>query len=67
METGWLIEKPGARETPLWLCGVIRSGPKWTVDSYEAIRFARKLDADRMIAELELDPRVHTATEHQWS
>jgi len=39
-ETGWLIEKDNIE----WWTG---SG--WTQDSYEAVRFARKEDAERVI------------------
>jgi hypothetical protein len=57
-ETGWLIQKDNIE----WWTG---SG--WTQDSYEAVRFARKEDAERVIFGF---PAVwasnSTATEHAW-
>ena len=69
-ETGWLIE--GEQEyKPVWL-GQMFGQLEWTVDSYAAIRFARKKDAVDLIRVL--PPQVVqsssvplTGTEHEWS
>jgi hypothetical protein len=58
-ETGWLIECEG----PQWLCGFGFSA-NWTRDSLEAIRFSRRVDAEKIAEVLEnCDIRI---TEHQW-
>jgi hypothetical protein len=63
-EIGWLIEMPAGR----WGTGFYWRGPhaswSWgTVD--EAIRFARKVDAERVIEMLDESPLE--ACEHIWS
>jgi hypothetical protein len=56
---GWLIEIAG----PQWLCGFGFSA-SWTKDSLEAIRFSRRVDAEK-IAEV-LENCDISITEHQW-
>lgn len=58
-ETGWLIETNG----PEWLCGFGFSA-NWTKNSLEAIRFARRCDAEK-IAEC-LENCDISITEHIW-
>ena len=73
-ETAWLIEMPSARwGTGFYWCSrrpIV--GNHWgTID--EAIRFARKVDAERVIESLIADDRKHRreivyeACEHEWS
>ena len=58
-EFGWLIENDW-NERPEWWRPL-----KWTTDANEAVRFARKEDAERVIREM-LFANAH-ATEHIWS
>lgn len=72
-ETGWLIEAPPAESRPpmWWAAG------GWTPDSLLAVRFSRRVDAERVISYLRSsssslvalrDPLVDSAiaTEHGW-
>lgn len=67
-ETAWLIELPRAGSTPTWFTG--RNPVLFSDDANEAIRFARKQDAEAMIAGWngwELPMIVGAvATEHAW-
>ena len=63
METGWLVEIFGVGQ-PKWLT-VDGSGFSWTIDSIQALRFSRKMDAEMVAGVFHiLKPIV---TEHQWS
>lgn len=60
IETGWVIE---FSTPPFYWCGVIR----WTANHMDAIRFARKLDAERVLDTLSFDLRTKArVTEHSW-
>lgn len=67
-DTGWLIEiQIGARA--VWWRAVEDCGRTWTTDACEAVRFARKEDAERVIKGLmRSDPVMPgaVATEHEW-
>jgi hypothetical protein len=56
-ETGWLVEACGG---PLWWTGTC-----WTADSWLALRFARKVDAESYIRQQKMTA-VAYATEHGW-
>jgi hypothetical protein len=56
-EVGWLIERKGEA---LWWTG---SG--FSADSLQAIRFARQVDAERMMKHLRRAGDL-VATEHEW-
>jgi hypothetical protein len=62
-ETGWLIER---RDYGIEYLTGEASGyfPRWTEDSLEAIRFCRRVDAER-IAGIFDDLDIHVC-EHQW-
>jgi hypothetical protein len=60
-ETGWLIELRGRVPTWFRLTG---EEPHWTSDSHEALRFARKQDAEAYIADVGWTEAF--ATEHVW-
>lgn len=61
METGWLIEgRTNMNNVPIWFAGE----SCWTTDSLRAIRFARKVDAEKMMSFFRDSTSV--ATEHQW-
>lgn len=55
VEVGWLIEAPNL----MWW-----TGDGWTFDSLQAVRFARRQDAEKMIKVQGLDGRF--AVEHEW-
>lgn len=64
--TGWLIEhrpSPGAR--PAWWALCMDGNLDWTQDDYAAIRYARQLDAQRVIQASGWGDSV-TATQHAW-
>jgi len=62
-ETAWLIESRFT-PNPSWWMGTNHPAP-WTRDSLQAVRFARKQDAEAARVSL---PEVHVAfvSEHQW-
>ena len=65
-EAGWLIERVNAKETdgPRYLTGVRQGyGSMWTTDHEHAIRFARMVDAARLIETLGESAR---SVEHMW-
>lgn len=70
-EIGWLIEVVRAGR-PAWWAGDDIDDPgvaAWTWDSLEAVRFARKADAERVICGLlvnSLEAPEMRATEHVW-
>lgn len=70
-ETGWLIEI-SIDGRPAWWAGDDINDPgvdAWVWDSLEAVRFARKEDADRVICGLlveSLEAPEMQATEHIW-
>ena len=64
VEVGWLIEQAAGERGYRWLA---LSGACWTIESTDAIRFARKLDAEMYIAAHGLDAEGTFPTEHQWS
>ncbi|MGL4445714.1 MAG: hypothetical protein ACRCU1_18970 [Alsobacter sp.] len=59
IESGWLIEIPGDHQRPLWW-----TGGGWTADADSAVRYARKVDAERVI--LHSGHEGAEAVEHQW-
>lgn len=67
-ETGWLIENTiGGRG--VWWRARNECGRTWTTDACDAIRFARKEDAERVIGALQKsDPFMSGAfaTDHMW-
>ena len=70
-ETGWLIESYSSKHNIYraeWLTADIYTHVEcwshWTKDASKALRFARKTDADAVIAALGWTEAV--ATEHQW-
>jgi hypothetical protein len=67
-ETAWLIEiQIGGRA--VWWRAIANCGRTWTTDANEAVRFARKGDAERVIRGLRGDDPVMAgaiATEHMW-
>jgi len=69
VETGWLIERQvGGRG--VWWRGTRDCGRDWTTDSCEAVRFARREDASRVLGLLTTTPNSEwctaIATEHMW-
>ena len=60
-ETGWLVELKGTQ--PTWLENVF-GDDTWTADASKAIRFARKRDAEHVIAEVGWTEAF--ASEHIW-
>jgi hypothetical protein len=64
-ETGWLIEHPSE---PKWMTlkpAEALWGVVWTSNSLEALRFARRVDAEDYYA-CHLDDMPGRITEHQW-
>jgi hypothetical protein len=59
-ETGWMIERQIAGRAHWWTGAI-----GWSYDNQEGIRFARKLDAERVIAAHGLADSV--ALEHMWT
>lgn len=65
-ETGWLIERgQSEHQSPtMWWCG----GTEWSDDAAKAVRFARRVDAERVVAAESSyvgDP-IGRVTEHTW-
>jgi len=62
-ETAWLIERTEGGRAVWW------TGSYWTTDSREAIRFARRIDAERAIPGWLGGTwrSLARATEHVWS
>lgn len=58
-EIGWLVEIPEFYGGPVWW-----TGSDYTRESTEALRFARKQDAEKMIDAMGGGSMV--ATEHKW-
>lgn len=59
-EAGWLIETKTADGAPCYW-----GGPSlWTTDHFKAIRFARKLDGERVAEDLDTEGLV--VVEHMW-
>jgi hypothetical protein len=67
-EKAWLIESRFKNANgPLWWQGTLRAPSGWTNDSLEAVRFARKQDAEAAMYGLEgQDPRMMFVSEHIW-
>jgi len=63
VETAWLIERQ-MEEGAAWLYVIDWFAFGWTADSLQAIRFARREDAEQMLKMLE--NYECKATEHQW-
>lgn len=57
-EAGWLVERQGLTGPLYW------SGTVFTGDAGEALRFSRRVDAERAIERLSLSNAV--AAEHMW-
>jgi len=69
METGWLIERSQedrGSSPPCWLTVSSSRNSVWTEDSSEALRFARKQDAEALIAHYAPTLGGAIATEHTW-
>ena len=64
-ETGWLIELRGQRPSWWALIPDGEDGHSWTTDSLQALRFARRVDAEAYIEETGWTEAF--ASEHQWS
>lgn len=75
----WLIERPSTKGgQPRWWRTLVKGRPatihvidatndnEWTTDANEAVRFARKEDAETVIKALDLPPSLMRATEHVW-
>lgn len=66
-ETAWLIEQDSPARGSVWFSA---TGPKWRFvsDANEALRFARKIDAETFITWLGGNPLLSNprATEHRW-
>jgi hypothetical protein len=60
-ETGWLIELPRENDSPRWW-----DGGAWTTDHLEAVRFARRQDAERVMLKQHYGLGV-IALQHVWS
>jgi hypothetical protein len=65
VETGWLIET-AIDGRPHWWNGHAFKADEWTCDSLQAIRFARKEDAEVVMARCCVAREPMSATEHQW-
>jgi hypothetical protein len=63
VETAWLIER-GISYAPSYL-SICNGHWKWTKDHNEALRFARKIDAERAATTCSL--KVDRIAEHSWS
>lgn len=64
-EYGWLVEIAYTDGTPHWWSG--RGGDDcWTKNSLDAIRYARKEDAEKVIEYFGWTSPPVIATEHQW-
>lgn len=70
-ETGWLIElKPSVVQTPAWF--QFSCDDDWTTDAFKAVRFARKEDAEQVIAyygwteAFASEHMWHSPREHDW-
>jgi hypothetical protein len=66
-ETAWLIEQDAPHGSPVWFTA---TGPQWRFsrDANDALRFARKADAETFIHWLGGNPVLSNprATEHAW-
>lgn len=73
-ETGWLIEKQPVDGDGKWTGGIVWwDGIGWTTVADRAIRYARKLDAERALHAARSYDGAHAAIlfgayvlEHQW-
>jgi hypothetical protein len=70
-EIGWVIEAGWTSTAkPKYWCGIEGSGDgllhEWRNDSYRAIRFSRKKDAEKIARQL-IDPQAWRAAEHAWA
>lgn len=65
-EKGWLIEYNDILSTPLWLIAVDSIFAYTTADASEAIRFARKQDAELFMGMFPHQCTSAKATEHVW-
>lgn len=62
---GWLIEmKPDGTPGPAYYDLGPRSPTFWTLDHNDAMRFSRKVDAERLIAYLGIQEGI--PVEHAW-
>lgn len=64
-ETGWLIETTAYGDDIHYWNGHMFDDDDWTKDSIEAVRFARKEDAQKIIDYIGWDNGVF-AIEHGW-
>lgn len=62
-EAGWLVELNGER--PRWWCVVRGKEPDWSTNASQALRFARKVDAEDYINEAGWTEAF--ASEHIWT
>lgn len=63
-ESGWLIELAGSHVAPRWLM-FHRGLVAWTATASEALRFARRVDAE-VFAKQTCGATSWFASEHQW-
>jgi len=63
-KVGWLIETNHIDGTPWWWNGKLYEDDDWTKDSFEALAFASKEDAEKIIRQIGWT--TVTATEHRW-
>ena len=63
-EIGWLVER-SSNGTAVWLKNTNQNTLTWTIESADALRFVRKVDAEVFISMLNIGNSV--ATEHIWS
>lgn len=66
-EQGWLIEQK-FNGRGVWWRGILDSGRDWTTDANEAVRFARKIDAERVLRSgvMGVFWKGAAATDHLW-
>lgn len=66
-ESGWLIERQNSSGSPVWFVGGAEIGThSWTAESGEAIRFSRRIDAERALALLLIPTHTIYVSEHVW-
>ena len=67
-ESGWLVEWARPNKTALWWDSE-QCPDGWTTDSNKAIRFSRKVDAEKAMRLVFKDSKILnalSATDHEW-
>lgn len=68
-EGAWLIEMPQTHPDyggwPTWLAGVDGCEPVWTTEHMRAVRFSRKIDAERLASGL-IPEGLYFVSDHMW-